>query len=274
MRNRLVSETALAFAPGGPLASNIRGFKPREQQLEMAREVAQLLHGSSGAAVPLVLEAGTGVGKTFGYLIPALLSGKQVIVSTGSKNLQEQLFYKDLPALLQMLDLQVRVALLKGRNNYLCQLLLEQQLDGAQSRSPEVLDDLLRINQWAAASTDGDLGTLATVSEQSPALALVASSKERCSGKRCAFYDSCFTRKARQKSLEARIIVVNHHLFFADRILKDTGFAELLPDADAVIFDEAHLLADIAVTYFGRQLSLAAMQRVLERVEAVYQQEL
>ncbi|MBO2612314.1 ATP-dependent DNA helicase [Shewanella algae] len=274
MRNRLVSETALAFAPGGPLASNIRGFKPREQQLEMAREVAQLLHGSSGAAMPLVLEAGTGVGKTFGYLIPALLSGKQVIVSTGSKNLQEQLFYKDLPALLQMLDLQVRVALLKGRNNYLCQLLLEQQLDGAQSRSPEVLDDLLRINQWAAASTDGDLGTLATVSEQSPALALVASSKERCSGKCCAFYDSCFTRKARQKSLEARIIVVNHHLFFADRILKDTGFAELLPDADAVIFDEAHLLADIAVTYFGRQLSLAAMQRVLERVEAVYQQEL
>ncbi|MFQ6371053.1 ATP-dependent DNA helicase [Shewanella sp. YIC-542] len=269
--SRLVKEVTLAFSQEGALAQGIRGYKPRAEQLKMAQAVAETLDAAAGK---LVLEAGTGVGKTFGYLIPALLSGKRVIVSTGSKNLQEQLFYKDIPALLQMLDISPKVALLKGRNNYLCQLRLQQQLDGAQTLDSQTLDDLLRIQQWAAASHDGDLGTIATVSEQSPALALVASTRESCSGKRCAFYEQCFTRRARQKTLDAKLIVINHHLFFADRVLKDTGFAELLPEADMQVFDEAHQLPDIAVSYFGQQLSLGAMARLLERVEEVYLNEL
>lgn len=269
--SRLMKEVNLAFSQAGVLARGISGYKPRPQQLQMAQAVAETLDRPAGK---LVLEAGTGVGKTFGYLIPALLSGKQVIVSTGSKNLQEQLFYKDIPALLAMLDIAPKIALLKGRNNYLCQLRLQQQLDSAQSLESQTLDDLLRLQQWAAASSDGDLGMVATVSEQSPALALVASTRESCIGKRCQFYEQCFTRKARLKTLDAKIIVINHHLFFADWVLKDTGFAELLPKADMLVFDEAHQLPDIAVSYFGQQLSLAAMERLLARIEEVYLNEL
>ncbi|QUN07597.1 ATP-dependent DNA helicase [Shewanella yunxiaonensis] len=269
--SRLLKEVILAFSPEGALAQGIKGYKPRPQQLTMAQAVADTLDSPKGK---LVLEAGTGVGKTFGYLIPALLSGKQVIVSTGSKNLQEQLFYKDIPALLRMLDIAPKVALLKGRNNYLCQLRLQQQLDDAQSLEAQTLDDLLRVQQWATASVDGDLGMIATVSEQSPALGLVASTRETCIGKRCEFYEQCFTRNARLKTLDAKIIVINHHLFFADWVLKDTGFAELLPKADMLVFDEAHQLPDIAVSYFGQQLSLGAMERLLGRIEDVYLNEL
>ncbi|MCE9678608.1 ATP-dependent DNA helicase [Shewanella sp. AS1] len=259
MVNRLTQEVERVFAREGAIARWVSGYNCRPQQQAMASAVSQAF----GKGNTLVVEAGTGVGKTYAYLIPTLLSGKQVIVSTGSKNLQEQLFYKDLPELLQMLGMNKKVALLKGRNNYLCQRNLEKQLDAASATSTQVLDDLLKINQWAGQTRDGDIGGINSVSENSPALPLVVSSKESCIGKACEHYDICFTRKARQKALDAKVIVVNHHLFFADSLLKETGFAELLPDPDVVIFDEAHLLPDIAVTYFGQQLSLKSLQRQL-----------
>ncbi|MGS0691597.1 ATP-dependent DNA helicase [Shewanella sp. 30m-9] len=270
MSSKLIQQVAAAFSNDGVLAHSIKGFSCRNVQVTMAKAVTESISSCNN----LVVEAGTGVGKTFAYLIPALLSGKQVIVSTGSKNLQEQLFYKDLPALLSMLKLTPKVALLKGRNNYLCQHLMEKELSGASSMDTQVLDDLLRINQWAGQTTDGDIGGLTSVTENSQALPLIVSAKETCIGQRCDHYDDCFTRKARNRAMDARIIVVNHHLFLADRILKETGFAELLPDSDVVIFDEAHLLPDIAVTYFGQQCSTRQLIALFDNLIEIYRLEL
>lgn len=270
MSARLTQQVLATFSADGALAKAIKGFSLRLVQQQMAEAVSQSISSSQN----LVVEAGTGVGKTFAYLIPALLSHKQIIVSTGSKNLQEQLFYKDLPALLLMLGLSPKVALLKGRNNYLCQYLMDKELSGASSMDSKILDDLLRINQWAGQTTDGDLGGLAAVSESSQALPLVSSAKETCIGQRCEHYDVCFTRKARNRAMDAQIIVVNHHLFLADKIIKETGFAELLPDPDVVIFDEAHLLPDIAVTYFGQQCSTRVIADLLQQFADIYRTEL
>lgn len=266
--SRLTQEVQRIFANDGVIARLVSGYSCRPQQQQMASAVSEAIWDGQN----LVVEAGTGVGKTYAYLVPALLSGKQVIVSTGSKNLQEQLFFKDLPALQQMLDIKLKVALLKGRSNYLCQRNMERQLSGADVMDSQVLDDLLRINQWAGQTIDGDIGGINTVSENSAALPLVVSSKESCIGKACEHYEACFTRKARQKAMDAKIIVVNHHLFFADSILKETGFAELLPDTDVVIFDEAHLLPDIAVTYFGQQLSIKSLLNLIEQFANLYRQ--
>ncbi|WP_428637104.1 ATP-dependent DNA helicase [Shewanella sp.] len=270
MNKQLTQDVQQVFAQDGSLSRHIGGYSCRAQQQTMATQVSEaLLKGEN-----LVVEAGTGVGKTYAYLVPALLSGKQVIVSTGSKNLQEQLFFKDLPALLNILGIRPKVALLKGRSNYLCQHLMEKQLGGVEVNDGKILDDLLRINQWAGQTVDGDIGSLYSVTENSPAIPLVVSSKESCIGKACGHYEACFTRKARAKALDAKIIVVNHHLFFADRILKETGFAELLPDSDVVVFDEAHLLPDIAVTYFGQQLSCKSLMKLLERFGDLYRTEM
>ncbi|MCL1144744.1 ATP-dependent DNA helicase [Shewanella marinintestina] len=270
MSAKLIQQVAAAFSSQGVMAQSIKGFSRRAVQAEMAEAVAESIASRNN----LVVEAGTGVGKTFAYLIPALLSGKQVIVSTGSKNLQEQLFYKDLPALLAMLGLTPKVALLKGRNNYLCQHLMDKELSGASSMDTQILDDLLRINQWAGQTTDGDIGGLTAVTENSAALPLIVSAKETCIGQRCDHYDDCFTRKARNRAMDARVIVVNHHLFLADRILKETGFAELLPDSDVVIFDEAHLLPDIAVTYFGQQCATRQIADLFDKLIEIYRFEL
>ncbi|QYK07167.1 ATP-dependent DNA helicase [Shewanella zhangzhouensis] len=266
----MITRTQAVFDEGGLLSRFIRGYRRREVQQQMAEEVASCLSHSH----KLVLEAGTGVGKTFAYLVPALLSGKQVIVSTGSKNLQEQLFYKDLPALLEMLKLHLPVSILKGRSNYLCQRLMAAQMESAFSHDEKLLDDLLKLNQFAQTTEDGDLGNLTGVAEDARAISLVASTQDSCTGQRCAFYEDCFTRKARARAMNARLIVVNHHLFFADRVLKDTGFAELLPDVDAVIFDEAHLLPDIAIQYFGSQLSTGSLRRLLDGIERLTEGEL
>ncbi|GGI86431.1 ATP-dependent DNA helicase [Shewanella gelidii] len=270
MATRLEQQVAATFTENGPLAKHVKGFRLRQVQLDMAQSISQSIAHKSN----VIVEAGTGVGKTFAYLIPALLSGKQVIVSTGSKNLQEQLFFKDLPELTQMLNVSPQLALLKGRSNYLCQYRLVEQMTAASTVDERTLDDLLRIHQWAGISKDGDFGGLSSVAEDAFAIGLVASSKETCIGQKCDYYEDCFTRKARMRALEARIIVVNHHLFFADRVLKETGFAELLPDADVVIFDEAHLLPDIALTYFGQQCSTKAVVRLLEQIIEIYQSSL
>ncbi|WP_249553774.1 MULTISPECIES: ATP-dependent DNA helicase [Shewanella] len=268
--SRLTNEVLRAFANDGVLATHIQGFSARQSQVEMAQIISEAIASKGNA----LIEAGTGVGKTFAYLIPAMLSGKQVIVSTGSKNLQEQLFLKDLPALTSMLGIAPKLALLKGRNNYLCQYRLDRQMQEASHIEARLLDDLLKINQWAGMSKDGDIGGLTSVPENSPALPFVVSTKETCLGQRCEFYDACFTRKARSRAMDAKIIVVNHHLFFADSVLKDTGFAELLPDPDVVIFDEAHLLPDICVSYFGQQSSSRTIDDYLQKLLQIYQTEL
>ena len=258
------------FSQTGPLSQSIFQYRPRDAQEVMAKAVAECILLKD----KLIVEAGTGIGKTFAYLIPALLSNKQIIISTASKNLQEQLFYQDLPILQKTLKTKIKVALLKGRSNYLCQLKLQQQLQGAQSIESKVLDELLKINQWAAMSRDGDFGSLVGVSENSTAIQLVASTQDSCSGKHCEFYLSCFTRLARIKTQDAKIIVVNHHLYFADRTQNTSSFAEILPDADTVIFDEAHQLSDIALNYFGHACSTKEFNRLLVQIETIYDQQL
>lgn len=268
--SQLASEVQRTFLPDGVLSKHIQGFSARISQIQMAQEVSEAIATKGN----VVIEAGTGVGKTYAYLIPAILSGKQVIVSTGSKNLQEQLFFKDLPALVTMLEIEPKLALLKGRNNYLCQWRLDRQITEAAYIDTGLLDDLLKINQWASTCKDGDIGSLTSVPENSSALPLIVSTKESCIGKRCDFYDVCFTRKARSRAMDAQIIVVNHHLFFADSVLKDTGFAELLPDPDVVIFDEAHLLPDICVNYFGQQCSSRTIDDFIQKLLVIYRTEL
>jgi ATP-dependent DNA helicase DinG len=262
LSSTLTQSVTHEFSERGALAKHVHHYHNRQTQTDMAVAVSEAIAKKHN----LILEAGTGVGKTFAYLIPALLSGKQVVISTGSKNLQEQLFLKDLPALLTMLDIHVPVALLKGRNNYLCQLRLEKQMQMANKFTEFYIDDLLKINQWAHLSKDGDIGNLTSVAEHSEVIPTVVSTKESCTGKKCDHYDVCFTRKARIKAMDAKVVVVNHHLFFADRLLKDSGFAELLPDPDVVIFDEAHLVPDICISYFGSHISSREIDKRLNAV--------
>ncbi|ARD22566.1 helicase [Shewanella japonica] len=268
--SKLHKEVDLAFSPQGALAKSVHQYRPRQSQYDMALAVTSAISEKHN----LILEAGTGVGKTFAYLIPALLSGKQVIISTGSKNLQEQLFFKDLPLLLTMFSVAPKTALLKGRSNYLCQLRLEKNLQKISQMSPQVVDELIKINQWASMTKDGDIGNLTSVAEHSATIATVTSTKESCTGKKCSYYDACFSRKAKIKAQDAKIVVVNHHLFFADRLLKDTGFAELLPEADVVVFDEAHLVPDVCINYFGQQIATRDIDRVLNQIIDVYRTEL
>jgi ATP-dependent DNA helicase DinG len=258
------------MGPNGALSRHVLKYRSRQIQIDMALAVCEAIEHKQN----LVVEAGTGVGKTFAYLIPALLSGKQVLLSTGSKNLQDQLFYKDLPALLTMLKLHPKLALLKGRSNYLCQLRLGQAMEYASRNSEQALDHLLKISQWASVTKDGDIGNLTTVPEHSNVIETVVSTKESCTGSHCGHYEACFTRKARLRAMEAKVIVVNHHLFFADKLLKDTGFAEILPDADIVIFDEAHQLPDISIRYFGQQFSTKQITSLLAHVMDIQRQEL
>lgn len=258
------------MAPDGALAKHVHKYRSRQIQIDMAMAVCEAIETRTN----LIVEAGTGVGKTFAYLIPALLSGKQVLLSTGSKNLQDQLFYKDLPALLSILQLHPKLALLKGRSNYLCQLRLEHAMEYAGRSSEQSLDHLLKIAQWASVTKDGDIGNLTTVPEHSDVIETVVSTKASCTGNQCGHYEACFTRKARLRALEAKVIVVNHHLFFADNLLKDTGFAEILPNADVVIFDEAHQLPDISVRYFGQQVSTQQISALLKQLVTIQRQEL
>ncbi|WP_299495168.1 ATP-dependent DNA helicase [uncultured Shewanella sp.] len=262
MIGQLTKRSLAVFSKAGVLAQHIPGYRVRDAQISMTEAVSEALIASE----PLVVEAGTGIGKTYAYLVPALLSGQQVIISTGTKTLQEQLVYQDIPALLSILKLTPKVALLKGRSNYLCQLKLFQLLRDPQFIPSEQLDDLLRIHQWAGKTKDGDLGGLTSVAESSESLNRIRSQKEACSGKECEYYDVCFTRKARLRTLDAKIIVVNHHLFFADKVLQEPTLSTLLPDVDTVIFDEAHQLPDITFEYLGQQLSMAYLIRLLNMI--------
>lgn len=252
------------FLGESPLASVLHGFSPRPEQLEMARRVAQAI--SSGKH--LAVEAGAGTGKTLAYLIPALLSGRRVIVATGTRTLQDQLFHRDLPVLGRALGRPARVALLKGRSNYLCLYRLSRALqfpDGARRR---LLAELRRIEQWALRTESGDISELTGVEEQSPVWPLVTSTADNCLGGRCPDIERCHVMAARRKAASCDLAVVNHHLLLADMALGEDGFSRLLPGTEAVIVDEAHRFPETAQAAFDVTLSSRQIGDLLRDAQA------
>ncbi|HDL2149148.1 TPA: ATP-dependent DNA helicase [Mannheimia haemolytica] len=259
-----------AFSENGLLSQNISGFRPRQAQLEMAQVVAKAVK----FATPVVVEAGTGTGKTFAYLVPALLSGKKTILSTGSKNLQDQLFNRDLPTIQKALKYKGKIALLKGRANYLCLERLDQVTAMGVLGDKSVLTDLKKVSKWKNATKTGDLSECITIAEDSPILPQLVSTTESCLGSDCPHFKDCYVVQARRKAMEADVVVVNHHLFCADMAVKETGFGELIPEAELVIFDEAHQLPDIASQYFGQSLSSRQLFDICKDTNIVYRTEL
>lgn len=259
------------FSATGALGKAIPGFQPRQAQLDMAHAVASAIKQQQ----QLVVEAGTGTGKTFAYLIPSLLSGKKVIISTGSKNLQEQLFHRDLPLIKQALGFTGKVALLKGRSNYLCLDRLSRQI--VETHQPDVdsqaLGQLIKVRSWSSETRSGDLGECDAIAEDSPIIPTITSTNDNCLGKECPSFVDCFVSKARKKAMDADVVVVNHHLFLADLAIKETGFGELIPEAEVFIFDEAHQLPDIASQYFGQTLSTRQIQDLAKDIEIGYRTE-
>ncbi len=255
----LPPDLAAIFAPDGPLAQAFPDFVPRAGQMAMAAAVAEAI----ASRALLLAEAGTGTGKTFAYLIPALRSGVKTIVATASKTLQDQLFCRDLPQLVAALRLPVKTALLKGRSNYVCWLHLERHLDSGYFSSPEEVIDLRAIRRFALASPTGDRSSCAEVAEGASAWLLATSTRENCLGNRCPFFDRCFVYRARQQAQAAELVVVNHALFFADQALREEGVEGLLPQTDLVVFDEAHHLPALIPHYYGQRLSVGeALQLV------------
>lgn len=259
-----------AFSEDGLLSSNIQGFRPRAAQLEMAQAVGRAVK----FATPAVVEAGTGTGKTFAYLVPALLSGKKTIVSTGSKNLQDQLFNRDLPTIQNALKYKGKVALLKGRANYLCLERLDQVVAMGVLGDKSVLADLSKVSKWHTSTKTGDLSECITIAEDSPILPQLVSTAESCLGSDCPHFKDCYVVQARRRAMEAEVVVVNHHLFCADMAVKETGFGELIPEAELIIFDEAHQLPDIASQYFGQSLSSRQLFDICKDTNIVYRTEL
>lgn len=257
---------ASVFADSGPLARALPDYKPRAQQMEMAAAIADAIQTQT----VLIAEAGTGTGKTFAYLVPALLLGGKVIISTGTKTLQDQLFDRDIPLVRKALKVPVKVALLKGRANYVCHYYLERvQKEGRFINRADV-HSLQQIAAFVQTTRTGDKTEFASVPETSPVWSQVTSTRDNCLGQECPFHRDCFVLKARKAALEADIVVVNHHLFFADVMLRDEGSGELLPACNTVIFDEAHQLPEVATLFFGESVSSAQLVELARdtRVEA------
>jgi len=252
------------FGPTGSLGSAVSGYRPRHAQIAMAKAIASAIVGQT----TLIAEAGTGTGKTFAYLAPALLWGGKVIVSTGTKNLQDQLYLRDIPAIRKALNVPVSVALLKGRANYLCHFHLERTQQNGRMTSREDVTYLRDISRFIKTTSSGDKAELARVPETASIWNLVTSTRENCLGSECQYYQDCFVMKARKEAQKADVVVVNHHLFFADVALKDTGVAELLPAANTIIFDEAHQLPDTATLFFGETISTTQLLELARDVQA------
>ncbi len=241
----LISETV--FSEKGLLSENLDNFHHRPQQQKMSDAVNTALKNYS----QLIVEAGTGVGKTFAYLIPALLSNQKVVISTGTKHLQDQLYFKDLPAILNILKLPVKTALLKGRANYLCLYRLEHHAPSAQMHNRQLGKKINIIKEWSQFTKTGEIAEVTAIFENDPVWPNVTSTIDNCLGAECPSYDKCHVVKARQKAQQSDVVIINHHLFFADLALKMEGFGELLPSVNAVIFDEAHQLPELASTFLA-----------------------
>ncbi len=244
------------FADGGLLSQHVEHYSARSQQIEMAEKVSEALANRE----TLIAEAGTGTGKTYAYLAPAILSGQKVFISTGTKNLQDQLFKKDLPKLREVLSIPLKAALLKGRSNYLCHYRLSlAETEPSSAMNQHVLQDL---RQWSGKTDSGDLSETDLLEEQSSLWPKVTSTVDNCLGQQCPDYDQCFIVEARRKAQEADIVIVNHHLLMSDMALKAAGQGEVLPDADAFIIDEAHQLPAIASQFLGHRVSSHQLQEL------------
>lgn len=243
------------FAEGGVLARSFKDYRVRSQQLEMARTISAAIEKHE----ILVAEAGTGTGKTYAYLAPALLAGGKVIISTGTKTLQDQLFFRDIPAMREALKVPVTIAMLKGRANYVCHFHLERAKNEGRFMTRDDSVYLSKIEKFAKASDSGDKSALSDVPENAGIWSYVTSTRENCLGQDCPQHKECFVMEARKRAQGADVVVVNHHLFFADVMLRDEGVAELLPASNTVIFDEAHQLPETASLFFGENLSTSQL---------------
>ena len=246
-----MTDFAHLFSSDGQLVQAIPGYRPRLQQVEMAQKIGEAIRGNR----VLVAEAGTGTGKTFAYLVPALMSGGKVIVSTGTKTLQDQLFNRDLPTVRAALKVPVSIALLKGRANYVCHYHLERNERDGRFQTPQDAADLRAISRFARVTQSGDKAECTDVREDSAAWIAATSTRDNCLGQDCPQVKECFVMQARRTAMEADVVVVNHNLFFADVMLRDEGMGELLPACNAVIFDEAHQLPETASLFFGETVS-------------------
>ncbi len=251
----LGEQVALAFSTDGALARSDPHLAQREAQQRLAQAVVRAIYERSA----LVAEAGTGVGKTFAYLVPLLLSGRRALVSTATKSLQDQLFLRDLPGLCEALQLPVTLALLKGRSSYLCLHRLQQARLGAELPDRWAVRTLARVEQWSQSTRSGDLAEMEGLDDRSPVIPLVTSTRENCLGSECPQYKACHVMRARREAMAADVVVVNHHLFFADMALRDSGVAELLPTVDIAVFDEAHQLVEAGVQFLGSTLGTAQL---------------
>ncbi len=259
------------FSSEGPLIKHIKGYQPRQVQIDMAKAVSDVIAFGG----QLVVEAGTGTGKTYAYLVPAMLSGKKTIVSTGTKYLQDQLFVEDLPKLRPLIGARpLTVALLKGRANYLCWYRIKTLRHRGQFDSKAQVEQFYAIEKYASVTTVGDIGQCESVPENSPIFAQVTSTTENCLGVECPDYDSCFVVKARKAALDADIIVINHHLFCADLALKQEGFGELLPAAEVIIIDEAHQLAEVAGQFFSQQIGTRQLVELVRDLDIFFRIEM
>ena len=242
----LIERTRAALAADGPLADKLEGYAPREAQRHLAEAVAEAMDDRA----TLIAEAGTGTGKTYAYLVPALLSGQRVIVSTGTRALQDQLYHRDLPRVRAALGAPAKTALLKGRANYLCRYRMEQA-KGERFVSREVAAQFQRVLAWSGRTQRGDLAELPDIPEDSLLWPQVTSTTDNCLGSECPFWSECFVVKARSEAQAADVVVVNHHLLLADLAIKQEGFGEILPGASAFVLDEAHQLPELATQFFG-----------------------
>lgn len=253
------------LGPQGSLAGAIAGFEFRPSQLKLAKLVQKALREKSKA----VIEAGTGTGKTLGYLVPIVLSEKKTVISTGTKNLQEQIVLKDIPLLSKALGREIDAVMMKGRKNYLCRYRFDQHFLQPFLLKTEFGDVRGRIQTWIERSECGDRAELDWLKDDDPLWDSISSTSDQCVGTECMFYEDCFLNRLRQRAAEAQLIIVNHHLFFADLMVKKEGFGEIIPRFQAVVFDEAHTLEDIATTYFGKSLSTNQLMDLVSDVEKV-----
>jgi len=263
MKKKLIIENF--FKNSGPLSKIVSGFHEREDQVEMAKIVNEAIEEKNS----LIVEAGTGVGKTFSYLVPALINGGKVVISTATKNLQDQLFFKDIPTVRDALKIPIDINILKGRSNYICQLRMENTLIEGKFLNKEDAKYIHEIKRISDHSVTGEISEFNNIPETSSIWPFVTSTKENCLGQDCEFYKSCFLIKARKKAITSEVVIVNHHLFFADLVLKDAELSEILPKATTVIFDEAHQIPEIASIFFGQNISTNQIIYLIQDVQQI-----
>ncbi|MDB4096501.1 ATP-dependent DNA helicase [Methylophilaceae bacterium] len=248
------------FSVNGPLNDCLEDYQLRTQQVEMAKSIIGTIEDKSS----LVVEAGTGVGKTFAYLYPALLKGGKVVISTATKNLQDQLFFNDIPKIREALKISVKVNILKGRGNYICKLRMENTIQEGMFFNKEDAEYLHLIKAFSDNTDSGEVSEISEIPETSTIWPMVTSTKENCLGQDCEFYKECFLVKARKEALESEVLIVNHHLFFADFVLKDEELSEILPKANTIIFDEAHQIPLVASFFLGQFISSSQISNLIQ----------